>query len=183
MKHLTWLLALLVPSSPAYAQSDLERGLDGAVRGCEEWLLNPASWTDGTGPFVEAVGLGSQMGLVDSVADASLPPVPLREANRYWRINATRSAGYVLVVSDRLPMCHITGGGTSDLQPVVEAVLASPGFLKRWEVVGSQARGELVSTQLRNREDPRLGMVVSRARLTGQRQDRVQVIATATYQP
>lgn len=183
MKRKTLLIALLTASSPANAQSDLEGGLAGAFRGCEEWLLNPASWSEGTGPFTEAVGLGPKMGLVDRIDEAALPPTSLRQANHYWRINATPTAGYILVVSDRLPMCHITGGGAVDLQPTVEAVLASADFVKSWEVVGNRSKGELTSTQLRNREDPSLGIIISRARSPGQRQDRVQVIATATYQP
>src|SRR3546814_15249432 len=64
------------------------------------------------------------MGLVDSVDEASLPPKELLRGNHYWRINSTEKAGYVLVVSDQLPMCHITGGGDTDLQPIVEAVIA-----------------------------------------------------------
>ncbi len=37
-------------------------------------------------------------------------------------------------------------------------------------------------TTFRNRVDPALSLVVSRAKLPGQRLDRVQVLATATYQ-
>ncbi|MDQ3045157.1 MAG: hypothetical protein M3R06_08420, partial [Chloroflexota bacterium] len=70
-------------------------------------MLNPASWADGLGPFVTAVGLGDQMGLVAKVEEVNLPPKQLRRGNRYWRINSTQGAGYVLVVSDQLPMCHV----------------------------------------------------------------------------
>lgn len=169
-------------SSPAVAQAELQRGFDGALRGCEEWVLNPASWAEGLEPFVSTVGLGNAMGLVGSVDEASLPPRQLRVANHYWRINSTPNAGYVLVVSDRLPMCHITGGGGTDLQPVVELVLASPEFQARWEKVEDDLRGELISTIFRNREDPSFSMVVSRATSAGQRLDRVQVLASATYE-
>ena len=34
-------------AAPVHAQSNLERGFAGALRGCEEWVLNPASWADG----------------------------------------------------------------------------------------------------------------------------------------
>lgn len=171
--------AILTPS--AHAEVNLERGFSGAVRGCEEWLLNPASWTEGTGPFVEAVGLGEQMGLVDRVAEASLPPPQLRRANHYWRINSTPVAGYVLVVSDQLPMCHITGGGESDLQPSVENVLSSTDFKRRWEQQGTVVEGDMATTTFVNREVPALSIVVSRGREPGQRTDRVQVVATGTY--
>jgi hypothetical protein len=176
------LSALALLAQPARAEADLERGFDGAVRGCEEWLLNPASWVDGLGPFVKAVGLGNQMGLVEKVEEANLPPKEMRRALHFWRINSTPTAGYTLVVSDRLPMCHITGGGGADLQPSVEGVLASPAFNKRWQQQKASSGSEITMTTFRNRVDPALSLVVSRAKLPGQRLDRVQVLATATYQ-
>ncbi|RST29589.1 hypothetical protein HMF7854_01130 [Sphingomonas ginkgonis] len=178
---LTALAAIAAVPAPAQAPSSLERGFTGALRGCEEWVLNPASWADGTGPFVKAVGLGDQMGLVDKVEEANLPPQQLRRANHYWRINSTPGAGYVLVVSDQLPMCHITGGGNTDLEPVVEAVLTSREFGARWERVTDRFKADMSSTKYRNREDARLSIVISRAKQPGQRLDRVQVLATATY--
>lgn len=181
MRHITLLTAALASAAPAQAQPELERGFAGALRGCEEWVLNPASWAKGIGPFVSAVGLGDRMGLVEQVDEASLPPKELRGGNHYWRINSTQGAGYVLVVSDQLPMCHITGGGDIDLQPSVEAVIATAGFGKRGERVSDQSKGEMESTVFRNREDPSLSIVISRAKQPGQRLDRVQVLATATY--
>ena len=174
-------LAASATSASVGAQPDLEKGLIGALRGCEEWVLNPKSWANGTGPFVATVGLGDRMRLVDQVDEAALPPNALRKSNHYWRINSTRGAGYILVVSDRLPMCHITGGGDTDLQPIVETVIASPDFKNRWELVSDLSINEMASNRFRNREDPSLSIVISRAKLAGQRLDRVQVIATATY--
>src|SRR5690606_38106846 len=106
--------------------------------------------------FVAAVHLGDKMGLVDRVDEVTLPPRELRQANHYWRINATEQSGYVLVVSDRLPMCHITGGGAEDLQPAVEAVIASADFQKRWEADGEARNGEMVSSRYHNLDDPAL---------------------------
>jgi len=169
-------LAVAVPAS---TQSALEEGFSGAIRGCEEWVLNPASWAEGIEPFVSTVDLGDQMGLVASVNEAALPPRDLRVANHYWRINSTQEAGYILVVSDQLPMCHITGGGGSDLQPFVEAVLGGESFLGRWEKLGDETQSDMISTTYRSREEPGFSMVVSRAQEPGQRLDRVQVIATA----
>jgi hypothetical protein len=175
-------LALGVFAQPAGAEPNLERGLDGALRGCEEWLLNPASWADGPGPFVKAVGLGNQMGLVERVEEVNLPPKQMRRAMHFWRINSTPTAGYVLVVSDQLPMCHITGGGGVDLQPSVESVLSSPAFSRRWDQQKTSAKSDMITTTFRNRKDPALSIVISRAKLPAQRLDRVQVLATATYQ-
>lgn len=174
-------LAWAALALPAQAEPNLEKGFDGALRGCEEWLLNPASWAEGTGPFSEAVGLGPQMGLVDHVEEANLPPIPLRRANHYWRINSRPDAGYVLVVSDQLPMCHITGGGGVDLQPSIESVLSSAEFNQRWQAEKSAMKKGMVTTVFRNREEPALSITISRAGKMGEQLDRVQVLATANY--
>ena len=179
---LSALLAFAAFAPPAQAEPSLERGFDGALRGCEEWLLNPASWANGPGPFVEAVGLGNQMGLVERVEEINLPPEQMRRAMHYWRINSTPTAGYVLVVSDQVPMCHITGGGGTDLQPSVQSVLSSPAFNGRWQQLSTTSKADMTTTAFRNRLDPALSIVISRARQPGQRLDRVQVLATATYQ-
>lgn len=169
-------------AAPAYAQSDLEQGFSGALKGCETWVLDPASWASGPDAFIKAVGLGPKMGLVKRVEAVNLPPAQLRRANHFWRINATEGAGYVLVVSDELPMCHITGGGNTDLQPAIEAVLASASFNTRWEQLDHSANGGMVSTIFRNREAPAMTIQISRADKPGQRLDRVQLIATATFE-
>ena len=175
------ILATLAFGTPAQAQPVLEKGFAGALRGCEGWILNPASWVDGPKPFMAAVGLGDAMGLVSRVDEVNLPPRQLRRGNHYWRINSTPGAGYILIVSDQLPMCHITGGGDTDLQPVVESVLASADFKARWEQLKTSSKGDMVSTIFRNRQDPALAIVISRASGANQRLDRVQVAATATY--
>jgi hypothetical protein len=174
-------IAAAASAAPVQGQTDLEKGFAGALKGCEEWVLNPASWAEGTGPFITAVGLGNKMGLVDAVEEVTLPPKELRRGNHYWRINSTQGAGYVLVVSDQLPMCHITGGGDTDLKPVVESVLSSQEFVSSWEQLKSSSKGEMASTVFRNRQDRALSIAISRAKLPGQRLDRVQVLATATY--
>jgi hypothetical protein len=166
----------------ANAQSALESGFSGALRGCEEWILNPESWIDGPEPFIATVGLGAMMELVAEVDEVSLPPPAMRRGNRYWRINSTETAGYVLVVSDLTPMCHISGGGNIDLQPVVEAVLTSADFGSRWEEVRHIEWRDIATTTFRNQTDPSLSAVVSRAKRPGERLDRVQVLVTATYE-
>jgi hypothetical protein len=175
------LTLCLLFASPANAQEAEQEGLRGAIRGCEEWVLNPASWADGPATFKSAVGLGNRMGLVAEIDPASLPPVELRRANHYWRINSTMTTGYILVVSDQLPMCHISGGGDVDLQPVVEAVLSSSGFRKNWEQVSAADKDGLTSTLFRSRVDPLFSATVTRPNNPDARRDRVQVLITATY--
>ncbi|MBN8818982.1 MAG: hypothetical protein J0I80_09740 [Sphingomonas sp.] len=173
-------VALGIPV-PATAQSDLQLGFEGALRGCENWVLEPASWADGATSFVEKLGLGDKAGWVTSVPEATLPPAQLRKGNHYLRINSTPNAGFVVVVSDRLPFCHITGGGNIDLQPVIETVLTSETFKERWKDAGSKIRDDMISTTFRYRNDLKFDLMISRARKVGGRLDRVQVLATAQY--
>ena len=175
------VLANLAVSPPAAAQSELELGFEGALRGCENWVLEPASWAEGLGPFVSQLGLGDKAGWVNSVNEAALPPPQMRDANHYLRINSTSNAGFILVVSDRAPFCHITGGGGVDLQPTIETVLAGDTFKDRWEEVKSEGSGDIVSTSFRSRTDPKFELLISRARKAGDRLDRVQVLASAQY--
>ena len=174
-------IAALAFATPVYAQTELEKGFAGALRGCEEWILNPGSWANGPAPFISAVGLGDKMGLVSQVDDAALPPVQFRQANHYWRINSTTDAGYILVVSDQVPMCHITGGGDADLQPIVESVLVASAFTKRWKRVSQKTKGDIISTEYLNQEDSKFFIVISRANKPGLRRDRVQVLATGIF--
>jgi hypothetical protein len=157
-------------------------GFAGALHACEAWVLEPATWADGLDKFASKLGFGDRAGWFRSVDDAALPPKELRVANHYFRINSTANAGYILVVSDRVPFCHITGGGGTDLQPAVEAVLSSSDFKGRWEQVRDQSVSDMASTTFRNREEPKLEIVISRAKKPGERLDRVQVLATAIYE-
>ncbi len=174
-------LALTTASATA-APTELENGFEGALRGCEQWILDPASWANDPGTFAERLGLGNKAGWVNSVDGAALPPQDLRVANHYLRINATIDAGFILVVSDRIPFCHITGGGGSDMQPVVEAVLDSEEFRTRWQETDHQLQGDIVSSTFRSVEAPHFSIIISRAQLPDQRRDRVQVVATALYE-
>jgi hypothetical protein len=176
------VILALASSGPAAAQSELESGFAGALRGCESWVLEPSSWANGLDKFASDLGLGAKAGWVQSIEDVALPPKELRVANHYFRINSTANAGYILVVSDQVPFCHITGGGGMDLQPAVETVLASGDFKNRWEEVKDQSKSEMVSTTFRSREEPKFEIVISRAKKPGERLDRVQVLATAIYE-
>lgn len=179
MRNLFLIGLTVVAAWPAQAQEAEVAGLTGALRGCEEWVLNPASWMDGPAPFKAAVGLGDRMDLVAQIDPASLPPPALRQANHYWRINSTPTTGYVLVVSDQLPICHISGGGDVDFQPIVEAVLSTSDFSSRWEQISVEDRDELRSTVFRSRVDPKFSATVTRAQSEGARRDRAQVLVTA----
>ncbi|MED5547228.1 MAG: hypothetical protein VYD90_18500 [Pseudomonadota bacterium] len=161
----------------------LADGLAGALKACRLWVLHPDIWATGPEPFLKEVGLGDAMGQVRSIAEVNQPPQAWREGNVYWRINSTPDAGYVLVVSHRMPICQVTGGGDVDLQPTVGEVLASPQFTEAWRQVDEATRGDMVSTTFVSREEPDFTMVLSRAAAPGARRDRVQVIASASFAP
>ena len=181
MRSLLFSCAVLLLTTATAPASSLEVGFAGTLIGCETWILEPASWVDGTGPFQNRVGLGSTMAEVAVVTDWSLPPPEMRRGNHFWRINSTLAAGYVLVVSDRLPICHITDGGNADLRPAISAVLASADFGKRWEKVSSSKRRGLVSTQYRNREERQFTFLISQPDDKHWKIDRLQVVVTAQF--
>lgn len=174
------LLALL--STTAHAADNLAAGFTGALVGCEEWVQNPASWSNGLEPYLATVGLGSQMGLVEKIDEVAMPPKDWRRGDHFWRINSTPTAGFILVVSDQLPICHITGGGQADMQPVIESVLKSDLFRAAWTEVSSQEMGDMISTVFASQKDPTFIMTITRAAKAGARQDRVQVLASASLE-
>lgn len=169
------------PDAAELAQ--MAAGMDGVFLACESWVLDPGSWTgaEGIAPLVELTGLGNRIYPVPTVIDAAQPPAEFRVANHYFRIDATSRSGFYLVVSDRLPICHITGGGGVELHGVVTDVLASAPFLARWEEIDESADGAIISTVYRHRLVPEMEMVVSRKAAAGGFNDLVQVIATAQY--
>ncbi|MXO64253.1 hypothetical protein [Altericroceibacterium endophyticum] len=173
------LAASLTLAPPAAPQQPLESGLEGAIQGCEEWVLNPASWTDGIEPFMENVALGDRMGLVDSIPESAQPPRNLRVANHYWRINATKDAGYFLVVSDHVPMCHITGGGEVDLQPTVAALMSSADFSRNWQLVDEFSDDGMLTSKFSHRQEPSLIMTLSRSDQSKTSAARPQLVVTA----
>jgi hypothetical protein len=98
----------------------------------------------------------------------------------YWRV-PIGDGGIYVTASDQLPLCHLAGGGPSDLQPGVAALLSSPAFLSRWKATQSRTQGDIVSTTYLSLRDPKFSLIVSRAAKAGDRTDRVQIIATAQY--
>ena len=160
----------------------MRTGLEGALRGCERWILDPSSWMDDPAPFLAAINLDGRVSETDALPEQLLPPKGLRQGNRYWRIGAGGQNGYALVVSVDLPMCHITGGGGEDLQPATEAVVGSSAFSAHWQSIEEERRDGIVSTLLRSRKEPKLTLLLSRADSPDARRDRPQVVVTATYE-
>ena len=148
-----------------------------SISACELWLLDPASWANDVVAFGRDEGLQPQ----DTVPEVALPPSQFRIALHHWRVSIGEGGMYV-TASDRLPICHLAGGGPFDLQPPVLDVLRAPAFAGRWKVIETRRKGEMMSERYMSTKDAKLTMTVSYAAEPGQRQDRVQFIATVQYQ-
>lgn len=71
----------------------------------------------------------------ESLPKPLLPPDSFRHGNCFWRINTGIGEGYALVVSSRIPMCHITGSD-ADFHPRGCNPSQPLAFLECWERTG-----------------------------------------------
>ncbi|WP_152048348.1 hypothetical protein [Aureimonas psammosilenae] len=184
MKRAVLLLALLMSAAPAQADPAHETGFAAALRGCEAWALQPASWNDGPGPFLAAIGLGNRVTSLAKVPPSALPPPELRRGLKHWKVPVSPKAGFVLTVSDALPICHVVGQGEGDFASSIEAVIASPEFAARWEKLEDlPSPSGVSSTSFRSREEPKFTLTLSRRLDVPPETRAVKVIATAIYDP
>jgi hypothetical protein len=173
-----------VPSAPGGVRPDASAGpgIRTAMRACEQWLLEPATWAGDSAGFVQKAGLaGSGMSRVVSVPDVALPPPSLRDDQRHWRV-PVGEGGVFVTTSQTRPFCHLAGGGPFDMQPAIQTYLASAAFTKAWAPDQEQDRDGLRSSFYRYRADPRLTMGITRAVAAGGPTDRVQLLVTAQYE-
>ncbi|MDP1027526.1 hypothetical protein Q5H91_09905 [Sphingomonas sp. KR1UV-12] len=172
--------ALLLAIAPVAGQADAGSNvaaIDRAVAACERWLLDPASWSDDIAAFGRAEGLEPQ----DRVPDVALPPPAMRMALHYWRVPVGKGGIYV-TTSDRLPFCHLSGGGPADLQPAVAAAVGTPAFARHWRQTGTGERAGMTSWRFVSTADPAMTMTLSSPASAGGPTDRVQLLATIQYQ-
>ena len=169
---------LAVGSAAAPAPVPNAAAIDTAIVACERWLLDPASWAGNMQAFGRDAGLQPQA----SVPDVALPPPAMRVALHHWRV-PIGEGGILVTASDRLPVCHLAGGGPFDLNPPVVALLQSAAWNRRWKAAGSTRQGGMATRRFVNLRDPELTMTLSYAAAAGGRTDRVQMIATAQYNP
>ena len=173
-----WLAAATLPASVGNSPQE---GLGVAVKACEAWILNPATWADQIDQFPNNAGLTGRLEPQSNLPDIVLPPPHLRQAMHSWRV-PVGAGGYFVTVSDILPFCHIAGGGPDDFEPGAEAELQSIVNSNRWSKIKDLRQGDMLSTEFMNTSDKNLTMIVSRAASARQRTDRVQVLATAQYE-
>jgi hypothetical protein len=170
----------LLAAAAVTAKSPQE-GLQTAVKACESWILDPATWADQISEFPKQAGLSGQLQAQDSVPDVALPPPELRNALHFWHVPVGQG-GYFVTVSDVKPFCHIAGGGPDDFEPGAEAALTALISKGSWRKVADKTNGGLRSSELVSGQSDQLTMTLTRAATAGQPTDRVQVLATAVYE-
>lgn len=181
-------LALALTAQPVLGaemrtQQEIATGLAGVLRGCETWVLDPASWIDGTTPFLEAMNLGEQVSEVASIPDHLKPPTSLRKGNRSFRIDVNDRAGFALVVSTEIPMCHIVGVGFGDFGTAITVVLESEAFRESWHQLKELDHGSSQSIVFRHRQDNRLELTLSQPNPPATRALTIRLLATAVFDP
>ena len=179
-------LAGLAPAGPLLAQDqalpDTAGAIDAALLGCERWVLFPAIWAEDTtlGAFEDSLGPPTAVTRLAELDEAFLPPTDMRHANHYWRITATDGTMVNLVVSDRLPICHITASGAGEVEAATRGLTDTPGFTARWKAESDDSRPGMRSILYRNREDEGMVAVVSHTTQGGS-EIGLRLIATAVY--
>lgn len=151
----------------AAAEPGLVDGFAAALRGCETWVLDPTSWRDGPQRFVASMTGAVTVSRPQMIPDRAQPPAGLRRGNEYWRVSGPGRAGFFLITSTEIPMCHIVGDAQGDYGSSVAAVLASARFVARWERSGERAVGGRIVTTFLNRTAPDLELTVSRPAADG----------------
>jgi len=178
-------LVVALQANPVFAQQEpVETAFSSVLRGCETWVMNPASWVNGPEPFLAAMDLGPRVTAVATIPEAFRPPPgELRRGNRFWRINATDRAGFALTVSDQRPMCHIVGVGFADFRKATAALLASAAFTASWEPFDAGAKDTGRSLVFRHRTDRKFVLTLSQRTEAQDGAGIIHVIATAAYAP
>jgi hypothetical protein len=173
--------ALLLANQILVAQPGLGP-LEASVQACTSWIAEPVSWAEGVEDFPANTGL-DQSGLfaVNSVPPFALPPPPARQNMHHWQIGKMEEA-YFITASDTVPVCHIVGGGSSDLYLSVERLLGLEGFDRLWKQEESKTRGDMMTRSYSFVVEPDIRMHLSHASDPGGRTDRPQIIATVVYQ-
>jgi hypothetical protein len=168
---------------PAQADSgELAAAIADGLTACQEWILEPKTWTEDQQSFANNVGLQDRLVPVGGLPDGVLPSEVLNSATNFWRIDAGKGNGVFVVASSNEPVCNVAGGGPSDFQPEAEALVNRFAESSAWKLANREARADLVTSLFQLRSDSKAELMISRAANTGDRTDRVQFLATVFYQ-
>lgn len=165
----------------ALQEPNLKSGIDTSISACENWLLNPAIWVDNIDKFPEISGLDKN-GLVKvrTIPDVALPPPTARKSLHFWHVNIGENGLYVSS-SDRIPLCHIAGGGPSNFVQSSQALIEQPNFRDKWELLDKNISSDIQTLQYNYISDPKLSLTLSFASNDNLRTDRMQFLATLQY--
>ena len=161
MRRALLLFAPLLISATQPRATEIGSGFSASLATCETWILHPESWVDGTEKFQASFELGDFLSPIGTVRNWERPPEPWRVANHYWKIQTAPDTGFTIVVSDQLPICHVTGSGSKDMRPAIESVLSSPEFARHWTKDSDSKQGMLTIRNYHLTENPRFVAVVS----------------------
>ena len=156
--------------------------LETAVQACTSWIAEPASWSGSVEDFEETTGLDkSGLKSIAGIPSFALPPPQARRNMHHFHVGDV-AEGYFVTASDTVPVCHIVGGGDSDLFGSVQRFLQEDGYSRLWSRQSEKARGDIKTRTFEFEADEKIQLHLSHAAEAGGRTDRPQIFATIVYQ-
>ena len=167
---------------PAQAEtSELQVALSSGLAACENWVLEPKTWAENDKLFAAKIGLEGKLLPMGGIPSGILPDGLMASATNFWRIDGGNGNGIFVVASSTNPVCNVAAGGPSDLQPDAEKLIAAINQGKNWKLVDSERQDGMITSFFESMTDSKSGLIVSRASKAGDRTDRVQFLATVTF--
>ena len=171
-------------ANPVKAEtSELQAALSNGLVACQNWVLEPKTWTENDTLFAAKIGLEGKLLPMGGIPSGVLPEGLLTLATNFWRIDGGNGNGVFVVASTTNPVCNVAGGGPSDLQPEVEMLITKISQGQDWKIADSKRQDDMTTTSFKSIADSKSELVVSRASKAGDRTDRVQFLATVTFNP
>jgi hypothetical protein len=171
-----------VLAQPAHAEaSELEAALSNGLKACEGWILEPNTWVESEELFAAKIGLEAKLLPIAGVPPGVLPEGLMASATNFWRIDGGNGNGVFVVASSTNPVCNVAAGGPSDLQPDVEVLINKIGNGQNWKSTKNEQYDGMTSTHFTGLVITESSLIISRASKAGDRTDRVQFLATLTF--
>ena len=169
-------------SLPAKADtSELQAALSNGLVACQNWVLEPKTWAENDKLFAAKIGLEGKLLPMGGIPSGIFPEGLMASATNFWRIDGGNGNGVFVIASNTNPVCNVAGGGPSDLQPDAERLITKISQGQNWKIADSKRQDDMTTTFFKSIIDPKSELVVSRASKAGDRTDRVQFLATVTF--
>ena len=167
---------------PAKADiNELQAALSNGLVACQNWILEPKTWAEDDKLFASNIGLDGKLIPMGGIPSGVLPDGLMASATNFWRIDAGNGNGVFVVASSTIPVCNVAGGGPSDFQPDAEMLVAKIGQGQDWKIANSERKDDMTTTFFKGMVYNNNELVVSRASKAGDRTDRVQFLASVTF--